>query len=65
MNRAKSKGTGDKPATGWAEQVAALEVRVKLLELAVVDYAERYGLTDLARTAMVRRQPPTGPKIQK
>jgi hypothetical protein len=60
MNRAIREGTDDTPATGPAEDVAALEARVRLLELALADYAQRYGLTDLARAAMVRDVPDMG-----
>ena len=41
------------------DEVAVLTERVRLLEFAVVDYAERFGLTDLARSAMIVEQSST------
>lgn len=60
MKRATGNGTNDAAANLSADEVAALKLRVRLLELAVVDYAERYGLTDLARVAMVDERPSIG-----
>ena len=41
------------------DEVAVLAERVRLLELAVVDYVDRCGLTDLARRAMIVEQSST------